>query len=160
MHQGRRGGVGLIDANRFRSAEVLAGMDSLGALNLAWISVSHYDADHLGAIVDVATAAGVTVGAVYDRGGSRTVKGSNTYRDYYDWVTGAGLRNAVDISDVFTLCTGADQVTFTVVSAGTDGTAAGGVAVSEENDRGLCLHVEFRDFDLATCGDINGTRVR
>jgi beta-lactamase superfamily II metal-dependent hydrolase len=48
-------------------------------------------------------------------------------------------------------------VTFTVVSAGTDGTAAGGVVVTEENDRGLCFHVEYHDFDLATCGDINGT---
>jgi len=29
--------------------------------------------------------------------------------------------------------------------------------VSEENDRGLCLHVTYRRFDLATCGDIDGT---
>jgi beta-lactamase superfamily II metal-dependent hydrolase len=29
--------------------------------------------------------------------------------------------------------------------------------VTEENDRGLCFHVEYHDFDLATCGDINGT---
>jgi beta-lactamase superfamily II metal-dependent hydrolase len=47
-------------------------------------------------------------------------------------------------------------VTFTVISAGTDGTAAGGVSVTEENDRGLCFHLEYHDFDLATCGDING----
>jgi beta-lactamase superfamily II metal-dependent hydrolase len=44
-----------------------------------------------------------------------------------------------------------------VVSAGTDGTAADGIDVTEENDRGLCFHVEYHDFDLATCGDINGT---
>jgi len=119
--------------------------------------VSHYDADHLGGIEPVATAPGVTVGAAYDRGGPRTVKDSQTYRNYYDWVTSAGLRHSVEIGDTFTLCSGADKVTFTVLSAGTDGTAAGGVAVTEENDRGLCVKVEFGDFDLATCGDINGT---
>ena len=62
----------------------------------------------------------------------------------------------MDIGDTMTLCTGADQVTFTVVSAGTDGTAAGGVPVTEENDRGLCFHIEYHDFDMVTCSDING----
>ena len=89
--------------------------------------------------------------------GDRDAKDSNTYRSYYDWVTGTGIRHPVDIGDQFTLCTGPETVTFTVVSAGTDGTAAGGVPVTEENDRGLCLHVEYGDFDLATCGDIDGT---
>jgi glyoxylase-like metal-dependent hydrolase (beta-lactamase superfamily II) len=149
--------MGLIDANRFRDAEILAAMDDLGSRDLEWISVSHYDADHLGAVVDVATAPGVSVGAVYDRGGSRTVKDSATYREYYDWATGTGIRQPVDIGDTFTLCSGADRGTFNVVSVGTDGTAAGGVAVTDENDRGVCLHVEYGDFDLATCGDVNGT---
>jgi len=156
LYQGPCGETGLIDVNRFRADEVLAAMDALGGRDLAWIAVSHYDADHLGDVVEVATSAGVSVGAVYDRGGDRTVKDTATYRDYYDWVNGEGIRNPVDIGDSFSLCTGADMVTFSVVSAGTDGTAAGGIPVSEENDRGLCLHVEFRDFDLATCGDING----
>lgn len=157
LYEGPCGEVGLIDANRFRDQEVLDALDAIGTRSLTWISVSHYDSDHLGAILDVATATGVTVGAVYDRGGDRNAKDSNTYRDYYDWVTGAGIRNPVDIGDAFSLCGGADEVTFSVVSAGTDGTAAGGVAVTEENDRGLCLHVEYGGFDLATCGDINGT---
>ena len=154
---GACGETGVIDANRYRSAEVLAAIDSIGTRSLEWIANTHYDADHLGAVLDVATATGVTVGRFYDRGGSRTVKDSNTYRDYYDYVTAAGNRTSLDIGDSFTLCSGADQVTFTIVSAGTDGTAAGGVPVSEENDRGLCFHVEYHDFDLSTCGDINGT---
>jgi beta-lactamase superfamily II metal-dependent hydrolase len=92
-----------------------------------------------------------------DRGGDRNVKDTATYRTYYDHVTGQGKRSPLDIGDTFTLCTGQDQVTFSVVSAGTDGTAAEGIDVTEENDRGLCFHVEYHDFDLATCGDINGT---
>jgi hypothetical protein len=31
------------------------------------------------------------------------------------------------------------------------------VEVSEENDKGVCLRIEFGAFDAATCGDINGT---
>lgn len=79
------------------------------------------------------------------------------YRDCYDYVTGQSTRQPVDIGDTFTLCTGPDQVTFTVISQGTGGTAIGSIGVSDENDRGLCLHVEYYDFDLATCGDIDGT---
>jgi beta-lactamase superfamily II metal-dependent hydrolase len=123
---------------------------------LKWIANTHYDADHLGDIVSVATSPGVSVGTFYDRGGDRNVKDTATYRTYYDHVTGQGNRSPLDIGDTFTLCTGQDQVTFSVVSAGTDGTAAEGIDVTEENDRGLCLHVEYHDFDLATCGDING----
>jgi beta-lactamase superfamily II metal-dependent hydrolase len=156
LYQGPCGETGLIDVNRFRADDVLAAMDALDGRDLAWISVSHYDSDHLGDVVEVATSTGVSVGAVYDRGGDRTVKDSDTYRNYFDWATGQGLRNPVDIGDSFSLCTGPDEVTFTVVSAGTDRTAAGGITVSDENDRGLCLHVEFREFDLATCGDIDG----
>jgi beta-lactamase superfamily II metal-dependent hydrolase len=153
---GACGETGVIDANRFRTAEILTAIDQIGSRNLKWMAVTHYDADHLGDIVSVATSPGVSVGTFYDRGGNRTVKDSNTYRDYYDFVTATGNRSPLDIGGSMTLCSGADRVTFTVVSAGTDGTAAGGVAVSEENDRGLCFHVEYHDFDLATCGDING----
>ena len=153
---GACGETGVIDANRYRTAEILSAVDQIGSRTLKWMAVTHYDVDHLGDVVSVATSPGVTVGAFYDRGGDRTVKDSNTYRDYYDYVTGAGKRSPMDIGDTMTLCGGADQVTFTVVSAGTDGTAAGGVPVSEENDRGLCFHIEYHDFDMVTCSDING----
>lgn len=158
VYRGPCGEVGVVDANRGADDEVLAQIDAWGPRSLLrWLSVSHYDADHLGDIEDVGRADGVSLEAVYDRGGDRDVKDSQTYRDYFDWVTGAGIRQPVDIGDRFTLCSGSEQVVFTVVSAGTDGTAAGGVAVSEENDRGICVLVTYRDFDLASCGDVNGT---
>lgn len=81
---------------------------------------------------------------------------TNTYREYYDSVTAAAKRTSLDIGDTMTLCSGTEEVTFTVVSAGTDGTAAGEVPVTEENDRGLCFHVEYHDFDMVTCSDLNG----
>jgi beta-lactamase superfamily II metal-dependent hydrolase len=155
--RGACGEMGLMDANRFRTDEVLAAIDMVGSRTLKWIANTHYDADHLGDIVSVATSPGVSVGTLHDRGGDRKVKDSATYRTYYDYVTGLGTRAPLDIGDTFTLCSGRDQVVFTVVTAGTDGAAAEGIDVTEENDRGLCFHVEYHDFDLATCGDINGT---
>ena len=157
LYQGACGEVGLIDANRFRSTEVLAVIDELGSRALKWVTISHYDADHLGGVLDVVNSPGVSVGSFYDRGGGANEKNTQTYADYYQHVTNTGTRQPLDIGDSFSLCAGAEEVTFTVVSAGTDGTAAGGIAVTEENDKGLCLHVEYRNFDLATCGDINGT---
>ncbi len=156
IYQGACGEVGVIDVNRYRVDNVLSALDDYASRTLEWIAVSHYDADHLGDVEDLARSPGVTVGTFYDRGGDRNAKDSQTYRDYYDYTTSLGTRNTVDIGDTFTLCDGADQITFTVTSAGTDGTAAGSVTVSEENDRGLCLLVEYHGFDLATCGDING----
>lgn len=155
VFEGPCGERAVLDVNRFKDDDVLAFLDSeFGSRDLAWMVVTHYDADHLGGVEDVGRASGVST--VYDRGGSRTVKDSQTYRDYYDWVTD-GRRQPVDIGDRWMLCSGNRAVTFTVLSAGTDGTAANGVSVSEENDRGLCLLVEFAGFDHATCGDINGT---
>lgn len=154
---GACGEMGVIDANRFRTDEVLAAIDKVGSRSLKGMANTHYDADHLGDIVSIATSPGVSVGTFHDRGGDRNVKDSAPYRTYYDHVTGQGNRSPLDIGDTFTLCTGRDQVTFSVVSAGTDGTAAEGIDVTEENDRGLCFHVEYHDFDLATRGDINGT---
>jgi beta-lactamase superfamily II metal-dependent hydrolase len=156
--QGPCGELGVIDTNRFRAAEVLAVLDSLGSRELRWIAVSHYDADHLGGIVEVATAPGASVETVYDRGGGADERDTQTYMEYFDWVTsGATTRDPVQIGDTFSLCEGDQEVVFDVVSVGTDGTAAGGVEVSEENDKGVCLKIEFKAFDAATCGDINGT---
>ena len=72
-------------------------------------------------------------------------------------MTAAGKRRPVNIGDTLSLCSGADQVTFNVVSVGTDGTAVGEVPVTSENDKGVCVKVEFKNFDLASCGDINGS---
>ena len=158
LFRGPCGDFGLVDANNGAQAKVLATLDANGGRGrLAWISPSHYDADHLGDVVDVATSPGVSADALYDRGGDRTAKDTATYRAYYDWVTATpGLRQSVDIGARFTLCAGADEVTFDVLSAAPDGTAAGSLAVVSENDKGLCLKVSYRDFDMATCGDIAG----
>jgi beta-lactamase superfamily II metal-dependent hydrolase len=157
--QGPCGELGLIDTNRFREQEVLDVLDDdFGTRTLEWVAVSHYDADHLGGILGVVTADGASAERAYDRGGDENAHDTDTYRNYFDWATSPQtMRVPVDIGDSFTLCTGAETVTFEVVSAGTDGTAAGGVEVTEENDKGVCLKLTYVNFDFATCGDINGT---
>jgi beta-lactamase superfamily II metal-dependent hydrolase len=158
VFRGPCGELGVIDTNRHRSAEVLQVLDEMGSRTLEWVSVSHYDADHLGGILDVATAPGVSVERAFDRGGGRDAHDTATYRAYFDWVTsGATDRQPLDVGDEFSLCSGDEEVVFNVVSAGTDGTAASDLAVKEENDKGLCLRITFRQFAGATCGDVNGT---
>lgn len=156
--QGPCGELGLIDTNRFREQEVLDVLDEFGSRALEWVSVSHYDADHLGDIVGVATAPGASVERAFDRGGDRNAHDTATYRDYFDWATStATSREPVDIGDSFSLCSGDQSVSFAVLSAGTDGTAADGMPVTEENDKGLCLKLTYVAFDWATCGDVNGS---
>ena len=149
---------GIIDAGVGSVEEVLAALDASGGRTLEWIVTTHYDADHLGDVVDVASAPGVTVEEFIDRGGDRLAKDTDTYRAYFDYVAAAGrVRTTKDIGGQATLCQGTDLVALTVISAGTDGTAASGLPVTEENDRGLCLKLTYIAFDYATCGDVNGT---
>jgi putative cell wall-binding protein/beta-lactamase superfamily II metal-dependent hydrolase len=152
LFEGPCGEVAVLDAGDGSADELAAGLSSLGASSATWLAASHYDSDHIGHVADL----DFPVPVVYDRGGGAAAKDTATYDAYLAYAQ-ARQHTAVDIGDVLSLCTGADQVTFTVVSSGTDGTAADGVTVSEENDRGLCFHVEYGQFDMATCGDINGT---
>ncbi|MBW3613694.1 MAG: MBL fold metallo-hydrolase [Actinobacteria bacterium] len=77
-HEGPCGERGLVDAGDGSREEILAYLDRAGSRSLRWVSPSHYDADHLGDVVDVATAPGASVGAVYDRGGDRNAKDTDT----------------------------------------------------------------------------------
>jgi putative cell wall-binding protein/beta-lactamase superfamily II metal-dependent hydrolase len=152
LFEGPCGEAAILDAGDGSADEISGGLSRLGATSVAWLATSHYHSDHIGDVVDLQ----VEIPVVYDRGGGAAGYASATYDAYYSYAQ-ARQHIAVDIGDQLTLCTGADQVTFTVMSAGTDGTAADGVAVTDENDKSLCFLVEYGDFDMATCGDINGS---
>lgn len=72
LYEGPCGERGLIDAGAGDDDYVLAELDRRGSRVLEWMSVSHCDADHVGDIADIGRASGVSVGAVYDRGGVAT----------------------------------------------------------------------------------------
>jgi putative cell wall-binding protein/beta-lactamase superfamily II metal-dependent hydrolase len=152
LFEGPCGDVAILDAGDGSADEISAGLSRLGAGSVSWLATSHYHSDHIGGVVDLQA----DVPVVYDRGGGAAGYSSATYDAYYSYAQ-ARQHTAVDIGDVLALCSGAEQVTFTVMSAGTDGTAADGVAVTDENDKSLCFLVQYGDFDMATCGDINGS---
>ncbi len=152
LFRGPCGETALIDAGDGSADEIGAQLSAWGVTSLVWVAASHYDSDHIGDIADLQ----VTVPTVYDRGGGATAKGTLAYDAYFSYAQ-ERQHTALDIGSTLTLCSGAEAVTFSVLSAGTDGTAADGVAVTEENDRGLCFRVEYGDFDMATCGDLNGS---
>lgn len=61
LYRGPCGEVGLVDAGDGARDAVLGALDARGSRALQWISPSHYDADHLGDVVDVGSAAGASV---------------------------------------------------------------------------------------------------
>ncbi|MGH9278667.1 MAG: ComEC/Rec2 family competence protein, partial [Acidimicrobiales bacterium] len=155
LYRGPCGELGAIDANPRAVGPIRAALDGRP---LKWFAASHYHRDHMGGAVKLMTD--VRTGTVYDRGGGRDAHPSTTYQDYFDHIVEEEIPHvALRIGEAFTLCEGADQVTFRVVWVATGDVSAGGDRIVEENDRGLCLKVEYREFDLATCGDISGRTV-
>ena len=113
------GETALIDAGEGAADDVSDQLAAWGTTGRTWAVASHYDADHIGDIADLTTP----VPVLYDRGGGAAAKATATYDRYFAYAE-ARTHTAVDIGSVLTLCPGAEQVTFTVLSAGTDGTAA------------------------------------
>lgn len=158
VYRGPCGEIGVFDTPKFREREILAVLDGYGSRDLAWLAASHYHIDHIGGLPGVASAPGVSVGRLYDRGGGPDALDSPTYRDYHAWAESAAVeRHPLRTGDRFTLCSGEQEVVFEVLSAGRGDTARGGTPVTWENDKSLCLRMEYRDFSHATCGDLNGS---
>jgi competence protein ComEC len=148
VFRGPCGQLGVLDVPVGGEHQVLAALDSFGSRHLRWLAVSHYHDDHVGGVVSLATAPGVHVDAVYDRGPSGAPK-SGFFHSYLDWLHASHVPHRVlDKGDVFALCAGAERVSFEVVSVGG--------AVLSENDRSICLEITYRRFAMASCGDIDG----
>lgn len=154
LFRGPCGAIGVIDVGQGAADDITDGLERLAPGSVSWVAATSYLPDHLGGIAELGSSVDIPV--VYDRGGGPTAQDTAAYAEYYAYAESRS-HVALDIGAVLTLCPGPDQVTFTVVSAGTDGTAADGIPVEQESDRGLCFLVELHDFDMATCGDLNGT---
>jgi beta-lactamase superfamily II metal-dependent hydrolase len=131
-------------------ANVLTYLDTLGITSIDYHFASHYHADHIGCLGDMA-AAGITVAtACYDRGGSYD---SNVFRNDYRDICG-DKRQTVSQGQVITLDAGAAHpVTITVVDL--DG-AGVSMSSSEENGRSLVLLLTYGSFDEVLAGDLTG----
>ena len=147
------GETGVLDVPRGRDEEVLRALEAYGSTRLRWLTVSHFDSDHMGGVTALAEAPDVRIDTVYDRG-SPIGGGTKTYKDYARWLRRTSqLRRSLTIGEVYELCGGDERVTFEVVSVADQETEAGGVRVSSENDRGVCLKIVFIRFKMAACGD-------
>lgn len=131
-------------------ANVLSYLGTLGITSIDYHFASHYHADHIGCLGEMA-AAGITVAvACYDRGGSYD---SNVFRDDYRDICGA-KRQTASKGQVVTLdASAADPVTITVIDL--DG-AGVSISSSEENGRSLVLLLTYGSFDEALAGDLTG----
>jgi putative cell wall-binding protein/beta-lactamase superfamily II metal-dependent hydrolase len=154
LFRGPCGAIGVVDVGQGAADDITDGLERLAPGSVSWVAATSYLPDHVGGIAELGGSIDIPI--VYDRGGGPAAQDTVAYADYYAFAESRS-HVALDIGAVLTLCPGPDEVTFTVVSAGTDGTAANGTSVEQESDRGLCFLVELHDFDMATCGDLSGT---
>ena len=143
------GEVAMVDNGRWTNcAKTVAYLQGLNITTIDFHFASHYHADHIGCLDDLA-AAGITVGtACYDRGGTF---GSATFDDYA--ATCGALRQTLSVGQVITLDAGAPvPVTITVVAL--DGA---GVGTSDENGLSLALLLSYGTFGEILAGDLTGT---
>ena len=142
------GDVAMIDNGRWTNCtKTVLYLQGLNITSIDYHFASHYHADHIGCLDDLA-AAGITVGtACYDRGGTFD---SATFDDYV--ATCGPLRQTLSIGQVITLDAGAPvPVTITVVAL--DGA---GVGTSDENALSLVLKLSYGAFDEVLAGDLTG----
>lgn len=130
---------------------VVAYLQSLGITSVDYHFLSHYHADHLGCLDDIA-AAGIPVNLFgYDRGYSYS---SATYTSYVN--TLGGKRTTVAKGQTITLDAGsANPVTIRCVDL--NGAGVYSVSGSDENAKSAVYKVSYGAFDEIIGGDLTGS---
>jgi beta-lactamase superfamily II metal-dependent hydrolase len=140
----------LFDAGPASTAQsvILPYLTSQGIDELDYIVVSHYHADHIGAIAAIYDRTGANHG-VWDRGWSYT---TTTYTNYANAV--ADDRQTLTAGQVLDLGNG---VTATVIALNSNGVLQPPFNRSNrENEYSVALLIECGDFDFFQAGDLPG----
>jgi beta-lactamase superfamily II metal-dependent hydrolase len=126
-------------------------LQGLGISVVDYHFASHYHADHIGCIDDLA-AIGITIGtAGYDRGSSYS---SATYTNYVN--TLGNRRQTLAKDEVITLDAGAaNPVTLTCVNL--NGAGVYSPSGSDENAKSVVMRVSYGNFDEVIGGDLTGS---
>lgn len=126
-------------------------LQGLGITSVDYHFLSHYHADHLGCLDDLA-AIGITVAtAGYDRGSSYS---SGTYTAYVN--TLGAKRQTIAKNQVITLDAGsANPVTITCVDL--NGAGVYSPSGSDENAKSAVYKVSYGNFDEVIGGDLTGS---
>ena len=145
------GQTALFDDGVYTDCSVIKSyLQGLGITSVDYHFLSHYHADHLGCIDDLA-AIGITIGtAGYDRGFSYS---SASYTSYVN--TLGAKRTTMAKGQVITLDAGsADPVTIRCVDL--NGAGVYSVNGSDENAKSVCLLVSYGSFQEEIDGDLTG----
>ncbi len=137
----------MIDFGRWNScSNVTSYVAGLGITIINYAIATHYDADHIGCLDDLATN-GVVIGACLDRGGAGDTQ---TYADYA--ATCAGKRQTATKGQIVPLGqSGGFSINLNVVDLN-----GAGVNTSEENALSLVLKLTYGTFDHEFGGDLTG----
>ena len=138
----------MVDDGRWTNcSKTVSYLEEIGITSIDYHFASHYHADHIGCLDDLADAGIAVAVACYDRGGSYD---SATFDDYA--AACGDKRQTVSQGQVITLDEGAViPVTITVV-----GLAGAGVTTSDENAMSLVLRLSYGAFDEVLAGDLTG----
>ena len=145
------GETALFDDGVYTDCSVIKSyLQGLGITTVDYHFLSHYHADHLGCIDDLA-AIGITIGtAGYDRGYSYS---SGTYTSYVN--TLGAKRTTIAKGQVITLDAGsANPVTVTCIDL--NGAGVYSVNGSDENAKSVCLLVSYGSYQEEIDGDLTG----
>jgi beta-lactamase superfamily II metal-dependent hydrolase len=142
------GQLAMVDDGRWTAcSNTVDYLQSLGITSIDYHFASHYHADHIGCLDDMA-AAGIGVAiACYDRGSSF---GSGTFTDYE--TTCGDKRQTLTKGQIITLDAGA--VTIAVVDLNGAGVYSGS---TNENALSVVLKVSYGAFDEVMGGDLTGS---
>lgn len=162
---GPDGSAGLIDAGPPEAGltYILPALRYYGVNHLDWITISHYDADHLGGLIEVLqgedqtwdTEDDITVyQAVWDRGAAPF---TNRYwfGHYKAELMPRGLRHTVSIGELFDLGDGASATVVLVNGIYQNGLTTH-INPDEENSASVALLIEYGSFRYLTAGDLTG----
>ncbi len=134
------------------SGVILPYLDDLGVDSIDYIVATHMHTDHIGGLDEV-MAGGLQIGDVLDNGSSAP------YYSYADYVMAAAAyassRKTIAVGEVIDLGKGA---TATCVYRNEQG-GGGGFSVDEENDKSVCLLIEYKKLPYFIGGDIGGGNI-
>jgi beta-lactamase superfamily II metal-dependent hydrolase len=127
-------------------------------LEVDYVVVSHYHADHFGSYRDLRRQGLSVTTATYDRGGDQGEYPSNIYADYYDYCARTDVeackRRTIGQDDLIDL---GPEITVRIACAGSIETrTACGESIISENDNTIIVVVTYATLDVWMGGDASG----
>ncbi len=162
---GPNGQAGLIDAGPPEAGReiILPTLRTLGIHTLSWVIISHYDADHLGGLLEVLMGEDeawntsddiIVFQGIWDRGGNK-LHHTPWFEAYQSTLTKQGLRQTIAADQELWLDEQVRIKVLLVAGAYADGHTIP-LNADEENEASIALLVEYHNFRYLTAGDLTG----